>query len=60
VPVDRLLDVLGDLVYGTMFTNYYSGRHRVVAAQARDLVDIVFHGILTDSERARPTKREEA
>jgi AcrR family transcriptional regulator len=53
VPVERIMDVLGDLVYGTMFTNHLSGRNKPLQDQARDIIDIVFHGILSDSERAR-------
>jgi AcrR family transcriptional regulator len=53
VPVDRILDVVGDLVYGTMFTNYFTRRHKSPQEQAQDIIDIVFHGILTDAERDR-------
>jgi AcrR family transcriptional regulator len=53
VPVDRITDVLSDLVYGTMFTNYYSGRHKPLDAQTRDIIDVVFHGILSDAERSK-------
>jgi len=53
MPVDRILEVLGDLLYGTMFTNYFSGRQTSVAAQARDILDVVFHGILSDVGRQR-------
>jgi len=53
MPVDRILDVLGDLLYGTMFTNYFSGRQKSVEAQARDILDVVFHGILSDVGRGR-------
>jgi len=53
VPVERITDVMSDLLYGTIFTNYFSGREKPFDAQARDLIDIVFHGILTDSERRR-------
>jgi AcrR family transcriptional regulator len=53
VPVSRIIDVISDLVYGTMFTNHFSGQHKPLAAQARDVIDIVFHGILTPAERAR-------
>ena len=53
MPVDRILDVLGDLLYGTMFTNYFSGRQKSVEAQARDILDVVFHGILSDVGRVR-------
>lgn len=53
MPVTRITDVLGDLVYGTMFTNYFTGPRKPPEAQARDILDVVFHGILSDSERKR-------
>jgi AcrR family transcriptional regulator len=53
VPVDRILDVVGDLLYGTMFTNYFTCRHKSHEEQAQDIMDIVFNGILSDSERGR-------
>jgi AcrR family transcriptional regulator len=53
MPVDRLLDVIGDLLYGTMFTNYFAGRRRSVEAQTEDILDVLFHGILSDAERRR-------
>jgi AcrR family transcriptional regulator len=49
--VDRLLDVLGDLVYGAMFTHYFSGQHKPLEQQARDILDLIFFGILSDTER---------
>jgi AcrR family transcriptional regulator len=52
LPVDRVLDVMGDLVYGTMFTNYLSGRHKSFQEQAQDILDVTFYGILSDSERS--------
>jgi hypothetical protein len=51
------MNVLGDLVYGTMFTNHFSGRHRPLADQAEDILDVVFHGILTPAERRRRRAR---
>lgn len=51
VPPDRIIDGLGDVLYGTMFTNHFSGNARPHQAQAVDLLDLIFHGILTDSER---------
>jgi AcrR family transcriptional regulator len=53
LPVDHIDDVLNDLVYGTMFTNYFTGRRRSAAEQAREILDVVFHGILSESERKR-------
>ena len=57
VPVERIVDVLGDLLYGTMFTNHFAGRHKPHEAQAEDILDVVFHGILSDSERRRRAPR---
>lgn len=53
VPVERITDVVGDLIYGTMFTNYMAGRTRSLIEQADDIVDLLFHGLLTPAERAR-------
>jgi AcrR family transcriptional regulator len=53
VPMERIIDVLGDLMYGTMFTNHFAGRDKPYAAQAQDILDIVFHGILSEKERSR-------
>ena len=53
MPADRIGDVIADLLYGTMFTNYFAGRDRSPEDQAADILDVVFHGILTDSERKR-------
>ena len=52
MPVERITDVLSDLVYGTMFSNYFTGNQKAFEAQAKDILDIVFHGILSDRERA--------
>jgi AcrR family transcriptional regulator len=57
VPVERILDVTSDLVYGTMFTSYFSGRHKPLDEQVSDVVDIFFHGILSDAERRRRRDR---
>ena len=51
MPVTRITDVISDLVYGTMFTNYFTGPRKPPEAQARDILDVVFNGILSDSER---------
>jgi AcrR family transcriptional regulator len=53
VPISRIDDVLSDLVYGTMVTNHFSGRHKPLEAQAEDILDIAFNGILSDRERRR-------
>jgi AcrR family transcriptional regulator len=58
LPISRIDDVLSDLVYGTMFTNHFSGRHKPVEEQARDILDIVHHGILSEGERRRRPPQE--
>jgi AcrR family transcriptional regulator len=53
MPVERITDVLSNLVYGTMFSNYFTGNQKSFEAQSADILDVVFHGILSDQERAR-------
>jgi AcrR family transcriptional regulator len=53
MPVERITDVLSDLLYGTMFTNYFTGPRKPFEAQAEDILDVAFHGILSDAERRR-------
>jgi AcrR family transcriptional regulator len=53
MPVDRILDVVCDLLYGTMFTNHFTGRHKPLEAQAADILDVLFNGLLTPAERRR-------
>ncbi len=53
IPVESITDVIGNLIYGTMFTNYFAGQVKPVEQQAQDILEIVFRGILTDHERAR-------
>jgi AcrR family transcriptional regulator len=55
VPVERITDVMSQLLYGTMFTNYFTGSQKSPEGQARDIVDVVFNGILSETERRRRT-----
>ncbi len=57
MPVERITDVFGDLVYGTMFTNYFTGNRKPLEEQAQDILDVVFHGILSDSEISRQAEK---
>ena len=57
IPVERITDVVSDLLYGTIFTNYFSGRRKSLEAQAQHIVDVVFFGILSAPERARHEAR---
>jgi AcrR family transcriptional regulator len=52
MPVERVMDALSDMLYGTMFTNHFAGRQKPFEAQAQDVLDVLFNGILHDKERA--------
>ncbi|HMP04388.1 MAG TPA: TetR/AcrR family transcriptional regulator [Gemmatales bacterium] len=52
-PVDQIIEVVSNLVYGTMFTNYFAGRKVTLASQCESILNVVFHGILVRPE-ARP------
>jgi AcrR family transcriptional regulator len=53
IPVDRITDVIGNLLYGTIFTNYFSGQTKSVAEQVEDIIDVSFRGILSKQELKR-------
>jgi AcrR family transcriptional regulator len=51
MPVGRFFNVIGDLLYGTILTNLLTGRPADPDEQAADVLDVVFHGVLTEAER---------
>lgn len=51
LPVERITEVISDLLYGTMFTNYFTGRKKSRARQCSDVLDILFRGLLTEAQR---------
>lgn len=51
IPVERIMDTLGSLLYGTMFTNYFIGRSISMADQFTAIFKIAMQGILSDEER---------
>jgi AcrR family transcriptional regulator len=53
LPAERFTEVVGNLCYGTVIANYFSGRQRPSEDQARDIMDVVFFGILGDAERRK-------
>jgi AcrR family transcriptional regulator len=48
---DRIVDTIGALLYGTMFTNHFVGRAVPLEEQARAILEIVFRGLLSEDER---------
>lgn len=51
LPVDRILDTIGNLLYGTMFTNHFVGRKVSSQEQFESILEIVLNGLLTPEER---------
>ncbi len=58
LPVERIMDAIGNLLYGTMFTNHFVGRSVSMNEQYQSLVEIVMRGLLSDEERASRGPRE--
>lgn len=53
LPLAHDFNVVNDLLYGTILANHVTGRNMPHIEQARSIIDMVFHGILTDAERQR-------
>jgi AcrR family transcriptional regulator len=53
MPVDRITDIMSAACYGTMFVNYFTRQQKSPEEQAQAIMDVVFHGLLSDSERRR-------
>jgi AcrR family transcriptional regulator len=53
IPVERITDTIGSLLYGAMFTNHFVGRTVSLDEQNAALLQIMFRGLLSDTERAR-------
>jgi len=53
LPVERITDTIGSLLYGAMFTNHFIGRKVTLDEQKAALLQIIFRGLLSDSERER-------
>ncbi|MES2793242.1 MAG: TetR/AcrR family transcriptional regulator [Planctomycetota bacterium] len=52
LPAERILDTVGYLLYGTMFTNHFIGRTVTLEEQYTSMLEIVFRGILSERERS--------
>lgn len=53
VSIESILDTIGSLLYGTMFTNHFAGRKVSLEEQHRAILAVVFEGILPTGNRAR-------
>ncbi len=57
MPLDRITDVLSNLVYGTMFTNHFAGRTKPFEDQASDILDVFLRGVLAKSPAPKRAKK---
>ncbi len=57
MPTEQISDVISGAIYGTMFINYFTGQSKPSDQQALEIVDIVFRGILSDTEKQRGGER---
>lgn len=53
VPVGRVVRVIGDLLYGTIFTSHFARSRTDLRAWTQDILDMAFHGMLAPGERFR-------
>jgi AcrR family transcriptional regulator len=53
MPPERISNIISELLYGAMFTNFFSGRVPDFESQAAEIMDVVLEGILSDSHRQR-------
>ena len=53
MPPERISNIISELLYGAMFTNFFSGRVPDFESQAADILDVVLEGIRSDSQRQR-------
>ena len=51
VTAERIADVMSAALYGAMFLNDYGGRSGAFSIDAESIIDILFRGILGESER---------
>lgn len=47
MPVDQILDVTGNVMYGAIFTNHFAGRTKTLEVQATEILDVMLGGLLT-------------
>jgi AcrR family transcriptional regulator len=53
LPFKQIADFFGYVIYGAMFTNYFKGREKSIAEQTREILDILWLGTLSNTERSR-------
>jgi AcrR family transcriptional regulator len=60
MPPDQPFQLIGDLLYGTIFTHRLTGNGTPLSARADAVIDLLRNGLLTENERsaaAKPARR---
>jgi len=58
LPVEGLLEVVNDTIYGAIFTHHFSKKKMQLTTTAKLITDILINGIISDSQReARSVKQ---
>jgi len=53
IPVEQITNVVSNVLYGIMVTNFFNGETKPPDVQAKEILDVIFLGILTQEERQR-------
>jgi AcrR family transcriptional regulator len=53
ISVDQITNVVSNVLYGIMVTNFFNGETKPPDVQAKEILDVVFLGILSQDERQR-------
>jgi AcrR family transcriptional regulator len=53
MPVERITTVISNVLYGIMVTNFFNGQPAPADVQAREILDVIFAGVLSEPERRR-------
>jgi AcrR family transcriptional regulator len=46
LPAEQIMDMMGHMLFGAVFVNYFAGRQKPLALQSEQIVDAIFHGIV--------------
>lgn len=60
MPVRRVVDAVGNMLYGVLFTNHFSRTRPDPVRQADEVLDVLFHGLLTPGARDARASRPHA
>lgn len=60
MPVDRYLEIIGDMLYGFIYNNHFAGRPASLESQAEDIIDLLLLGLLTPEAATKWRARQPA